>query len=560
MTRKLAYASLSLALLVYAVINWLNTIGELRRFYTNVWIWDPWDYLSHFAAYRRFDFSVLWMQHNEHREIGTEILYIVDIFLFRGKQILPEAAGIAAYLGALAIMVSFAWLWSREKWATAGAALLAAGIAGYKICAVSLNIPFLTSWPQWEFFGIAALAALAVRRKRGGKLFLGAAIFSAVAATYSMSNGMLIWPILVAAAVLMRLRFRKTAAIALCGAISIGLYFFRYKNLHTFSLQAAISHPKYFGLFLGSFLGMPFSAAYHASNPILPAAVCGWIALALFAACVVWIIRGRLFAAPPVIVLGGFCLLVLASSILTAFGRMDPSDQSIVASRAGRYVTEPTLFWCALLLLCVYLIGQAGKGWAAFGFLLVFAAVSSVTLKRTGGYYMWWDEYFQRGQWAAIAQANGIAGGSVSDVLFPSREYVAVYQHVLTDNRLAMFAGPEPGWIGNSAARLFARGADGYIHGDVTSVRRMGSNFEVQGWAEDETRVIFVDETGRIVGFGMRPGAGPVELYTTDVPRKLAFTGFIRGEFGEHGFSAYTVDARGRKIYRLGRLWNPLSY
>lgn len=560
MTRRLAYASLSLALLVYAIANWFTTIRELRRSYTNMWIWDPWDYLSHFAAYQHFDLSVLWIQHNEHREIGTEILYIIDAFLFRGRQILPEAAGIAAYLGVLMIMAAFACFWSRDKWATTAAALLALAIAGYKICAVSLNIPFLTSWPQWEFFGIAALASLILHRKRGGKLFLVAAILSAIAATYSMSNGMLIWPILVAAALLLRLSARETAAMAVCGAISIALYFFRYKNLHTFSLQAAISHPKYFCLFLGSFLGMPFSTAFHLSNPILPAAICGWIALALGTACLAWIIRKKLFAVPPVVVLGGFCLLVLASSILTAIGRMDPSDPSIVSSRAGRYVTEPTLFWCALLLLCVCLIGNAGKGWAAFCFLFVFALLSAVTLKRTGEYYSWWDQYFQRGQWAAIGLANGIADNTISDTLFPSREYLAEFRHVLVNNRLAMFAGPEPGWIGKPAAQIFSRGADGYIHGDVTSVRQIGRDFEVQGWADGAARIVFVDEIGRIVGFGMRPGAGPVELYTTDVPRKLAFTGFIRGEFGGHRFSVYAVDARGRKMYRMGRLWNPLSY
>jgi len=559
MTRKLFYAALSLALLVYAIANWFATIRDLRRFYTNMWIWDPWDYLSHFAAYKRFDLSVLWIQHNEHREIGTEILYVIDLFVFRGRQILPEAAGIAAYLGALLIMIAFVWFWSEDKWATTAAALLSAAIAGYKICAISLASPFLTSWPQWEFFGIAALAAVVVHRKRGGKLFLTAAILCAIAATYSMSNGMLIWPILAGAALLLRLGARQTLVITLCGAASVALYFFHYQDLHSLAFQAARQHPKYFAMFMGSFLGLPFSTAYD-STPIIRASICGWIALALGVISLIFIARGRLFAAPPVIVLGGYCLLVLASAVLTTLGRMIPPDPVLTTSRAGRYVTEPTLFWCALLLLTVWLIGKAMQGYAAFAFLLVAAILADRTLSQTGDYYGWWQNYYQRGQWAAIALANGVADNSVSNAVYPSPDYVEQYKQILIQNRLAIFAGAEPFWLGRDAARIFSRGADGYIHGDVTSVRRIGRDFEIQGWADGAARVVFVDEIGRIVGFGMRPKAGPVELYTSDVPPKLAFTGFVRGEFGEHRFSLYAVDPKGRQISRMGRLWNPLSY
>jgi len=556
--RKFAYLSLTLVLLAYAVANWFTTIRELRRFYINMWIWDPWDYLAHFAAYRHFDLSVFWIQHNEHREIGTELLYVIDTFLFHGRQILPEIVAIAAYLGVLLIMVACAWFSSKDKWATSCAALLAAAIAGFKICAISLTIPFLTSWPQWEFFGIAALAALVLHEKRGGKLFLIAAVISGIAATYSMSNGMLIWPLLIAAALLLRLSLRHTAAILICAAVSIALYFFHYHNLHSLSLQAAFRNPEYFAIFVGSFLGLPFSAAFHVSSPLIYTSRCGWIALAIAAFDLTLIVRKKVLAAPVVIVLGGFGLLVLASSVLTALGRMDPPDPSLVTSRAGRYVTEPTLFWCALILLSVWLLGGAWKGYAAFVFLLIAGILSARILHRTGDYYKWWDDYFQRGQWAAIGLGNGVTDDAVGDIIYPSREYLAEFKHLLIDNRLAIFAGPEPGWIGRQASQTFSRGPDGYIHGDVTSVKKLGSDFEVQGWADGAARVVFVDEQGRIVGFGMRPRAGPVELYTNDVPRALAFTGFIRGEFGEHEFSLWAVDRKGRQISRMGRLWNAL--
>jgi hypothetical protein len=425
---------------------------------------------------------------------------------------------------------------------------------------VSLNIPFLTSWPQWEFFGIAALAAVAIHKERGGKRFLILAIACGVAATYSMSNGMLIWPLLVGAALLLRCRPKQVAAIALCGACSIALYFFHYQNMHSVNWGSVLQHPQYFVLFLGSFLGMPFGAAYQVSETITLTSLCGWIALFIALADVLWILKKKLFAAPVVIVLGGFGLLVLASSVLTAVGRMNPDDAAMVAARAGRYVTEPTLFWCALLLLSVWLMGKAWKGYAAFLFLLAGGIMSARTLPKSSEYYRWWNDYFQRGQWASIGMVNGITDNAVSNVLFPGPDYVEQFKHVLIDNRLGMFAGPEHGWIGRQANQTFSRGSDGYMHGEVTTVKRLGHDFEVQGWVDGVARVVFVDETGRIVGVGMLPKAGPAELYSTDVPANLAFTGFIRGEFGAHQFSFWAVDRKGNKMYRMGRLWNALSY
>jgi hypothetical protein len=181
-------------------------------------------------------------------------------------------------------------------------------------------------------------------------------------------------------------------------------------------------------------------------------------------------------------------------------------------------------------------------------------------LHKSKGYYQWWENYFQRGQWASIGIANGVRADAVEDTLFPSREYLAQFINVLIDHRLAVFSGPEPGWLGRQAGQTFSRGPDGFIHGEVTAVRKLGSDFEVQGWADGAARVVFVDQTGRIVGFGMRPKAGPAELYTQDVPRALAFTGFIQGAFGAHEFSLWALDSRGRHMSRMGRLWNALSY
>jgi hypothetical protein len=224
------------------------------------------------------------------------------------------------------------------------------------------------------------------------------------------------------------------------------------------------------------------------------------------------------------------------------------------ASRAGRYLTEPTLFWCALIMLTISLMGHAFRPSASWAFLLILGILSAMILKRSSQYFAWWDNYFQRGQWASIAFANGLEQRSVDEVIFPSSEYIAKYRHVLTDNRLAVFADPEPYWIGRPATQIFSRGYDGLIHGEITTIKKIGSDYEIQGWTDGTTRVVFEDESGRIIGFGMRPNDGPPDLYTHDVPASLAFTGFIRGDLAAHNFSFWAIDRKGRQAYRTGRL------
>lgn len=551
--RHFALWTLSATLLVSALRNWFVTVRDLRRFYANVPIWDAFEWLSHYSRYRSFDLSVFWIQHNEHREIGTELLFALDMLLFHGRQILPTVAGVAAYVGILLLFVACAFIGCADKWSITCAALMMATFAGYKMCVVSLATPFLTSWPQWEFFGVAALAAAVLHSRRSGKLMLILSILCAVLATYSMSNGMLVWPLLVTAALILRVDRKQVLAIAITGAIAIGAYFIHYRNLHSLALGTALSHPIYLAGFLGSFLGMPFSAVDGFTHP-WRANTYGLVALAIAIADLVWIIRKSLFSAPAVIVIGGYCLLAVASASLTAAGRIDINDPFFQAARAGRYITEPILFWCALVMLTAWLLRRTWNGFAPLVFVLALAILSAVKLPRTVGYYNWWSDYFRHSEWAAIAVGNGVVDDAVSDVLFPSRQFVAQFEPVLAANHLAVFADAEPGWIGRQASQLFRRGEDTWLHGAVTTVKKRGSNYEVQGWVDNAAKVIFVDDAGRILGFGQRPNGGIAELYSDDLPASMAYTGFIRGDFGAQQFWVFAVDRQGRRMWRVGHV------
>jgi len=301
-----AFSALGLILVLYSIRNWIATVKDLLRFYTNMPFWDAYDWVAHYSNYKHLDWSVLWIQHNEHRIIVGEIIFAIDFLLFHGNQIFITVVSVAAYVGAPVIFAWFVLRKGQDAWSGWSATLMMAVLAGYKLCAVSLTIPFLACWTEYEFLAAAALAAAALHKS--GKGMLVAAIVCSVLATYSDANGMMTWPVLLAAGFLLRFRKWDLATIAISGTLSICAFFFHYRSLHSIDWRTLLSHPGYLAGFLGNFLGMPFSTADGFAHPWLAAAF-GWFALLIFAANLVWIYRRRLWDAPPVIVLGGYSVV-----------------------------------------------------------------------------------------------------------------------------------------------------------------------------------------------------------------------------------------------------------
>ncbi len=68
--------------------------------------------------------------------------------------------------------------------------------------------------------------------------------------------------------------------------------------------------------------------------------------------------------------------------------------------------------------------------------------------------------------------------------------------------------------------------------------------FELAGDASTTTKIVFVDERGRIIGFGEEPGAG-VPAISERVPKGEAYwVGFINSSFGSSSFRTYQVHGR----------------
>jgi hypothetical protein len=296
----------------------------------------------------------LWVQHSEHRLVIPKLFLALDLDRFHASQkFLLASIFLIQFLHLMLLGWSMRALggWRGALWRTGmGLAALCLFcptqwenfVWGFQVCfvlpclfATASIVGLLRYWmdsrqpdrkPSWTWLVIANLAALG--------------------ATYSLANGNLLWPILIAAAILLRLRFAAALSFVLTGAVSSALYLFHYirPRWHAdpvSSLRQPVTLFKYLTAYFGSsFIRGNFPAA----------AILGFAGLCLAAAVVLgfwsYVRSGRVFAVQLVLTLV-FCV---GTGFLTALGRL---NFGIGQAFASRYQTIAMLFWCCLGLMAL---------------------------------------------------------------------------------------------------------------------------------------------------------------------------------------------------------------
>lgn len=539
-------------LVVYALVNWTLTVHEIVRLYVNLPLWDYFNVVEHFPDYRAFHLGVFWQQHNEHRIVFPEIVFALDMLLFRGRQVFSLVVSFCAYFGVWAVM---AWSLFQDKTLPAvsrySAILVASIIAGWQGCAAALAIPFLLQWPFVQISVVLALLFVSMLKRTSRQLFLVLTILSGITATYSSGNGILLWPILIAAAILLNLNWKQVTAIAISGSLSIGLYFLGYKHVSSVNLHDIGSRPLYLLAFVSSYLSMPFAALGAPRFGVL----FGLASLTIFAALFVLAIRSRLLTSTPGVVLFGYCTFAIASAFITAAGRMNPSDPLIQAAKASRYLTVPLVYISALAMLTLWIVARRLGTAPSLVTAVVLALLLLKMFPKLRPWYHGQESVFADQQWAALCLESGIMDHTANSIIYPDPGYVVRFSPILRENHLAVFSNKEPYWIGHPVSEVFPRISTAQNNrGAVTLMFPIDSGLEVAGWIDkglERNELVFVDENARIVGLGTRPTAGlPSHLLANATPQ-VNWVGFVNLAFRSKSFSTYMVDGDSKALVPL---------
>jgi hypothetical protein len=406
-------------------------IGGMRG-YSPVPFWDMWNgYLGFYTRLQSGEFSVWWMQHNEHRIILTRILFWLDIHFLHGS-------------GAMLIVVNYLLVgMSAVMYMLFGRAILP---KGYLFVAVIASC-WLMFWSQennltWGFqsqfimaqlLPLVALYFLFKSKISDNKYsyFIGALVFG-VLSFGTMANGVAALPVVIAYAILVKYPWRRIACLAFIFAIFAFLYFSKYKSPPSeySTIDTVINHPMSVLKFYLVYLGSPF---YYALGGFRAAAFAG-IFCSFSTLMLLFLHVRRPGERAAELALLAFLGYLSLTAFATAGGRSMTGIEQAVSSR---YTTPAVMAWAALFVLLAPLVVR----WLRVGRVGILIALTAVTLclvpfqlqamrSKADLQFEWWV--------AALALKLGIADRQI-DYVFPSRQWALDVARVPAAEKLSVF-------------------------------------------------------------------------------------------------------------------------
>ena len=556
---------LALSLIAAGVALWIvaTTLVVIRAGYVPLPAWDEWDLWSRYLVEH---YSLRWFfeQHNEHRLVVPSLLFAIDRQLFHAREWFLLVCSFALQA------VSAVMLWrlfartapsERSEDVMAGAVIVSCLFSGQQY--VNFIWGFQVQFLLVYCCAIGSLLALlkgAEHRQDGrdGRWLVVSTVLAA-AATYSMANGILVWPLLILLAWRLGTPRLQIAAVAAAAALVGVPYFWGWhRNAAVPSPFASPAHAATVALFWLGHLGSPLSALSgpgYESAVILAARIAGGVVLFTVLAGYVALWRSERSNGARAVLLH-FCGLVIGSSALMAAGRSQIESEMFTP----RYLTPAYLLWVCLLIWAWPLLRRIPRPalyTALTGALLAGIGIHQGTvLQRVRD----WAASFRVGETAAVA---GVLDADAWKYVYhtPLRAFDSV--DYLRNHRLSLFTEEWTHWPGMRLAARFSidrkpeASCQGAIEaaGGVPSPPRPGWHFS--GWAWDVKArrtaryVILGDEGGDVAGVALGGFSDPRERSGVSVAHPdSTWHGFISGP--PRMITAYVLEADNRSLCAIG--------
>jgi hypothetical protein len=354
------FAPQAIAIFSYAILlAGIITIGFSAYMvvvsYSSLPFWDGWVHVAFVArGGNPYTLAWLWSQHNEHRMLIPRLFWLADLRWFHARQV---------FLLASIFLIQFLHLlllgWSMRVFGGWRGAVWRSGVGLAAFCLFCPSQWEVLVWGECIGFVLSGLFVTASfiglllywmgleeqSKARHAWKFLLLSIVAASAATCSLANGNLLWPLLVAATLFLRLRFSAILSFVVAGTVSLAIYFHHYSRPSQqanpiLSIQSPVKLFEFLGAYFGSSSGV--RSNFHMAELIGVAGLTVFLVLLLH---LLSYIRDRRPFCVQLVLIVLFCL---GTALVTAAGRLNFGTRQAFASR---YQTVSLLFWCCLGLL-----------------------------------------------------------------------------------------------------------------------------------------------------------------------------------------------------------------
>jgi len=581
-------ASRVLAAVLFAfALFMLWSMAVIQRRAYSVLPWgDMWDYWAWYLQPHPAFILRFFAQHNEHRIAVARLFFLADQVLFQGRAIFifvsifliqichalllwrlaylahPHRRSLSVYLGSAA----FLCLFSAEQ---------------YTNFTWSFQIQFVMVY----FAVTGALASLMVFARRWDEgppvsashrwSWLVTTVLVGIVATYSMANGLLVWPALLLLAFWFRLPRKAKAILLIAGVAFWVLYLWGYKTPpQTSSLREGFHNLPQSFAFTMCVLGSPVSDLVFEIDRIFSIGGEQWqnvwtatVGLAGFVtSAFLWISFGRnrreTHRAEAVIL--HLLLFLVATAFLIGLGR---SNFPLHDALHPRYTTVGLLFWFCIFFLVASLVARGSRSHESQSLVLfqfggaMLALVVLVLYQPT-------QIRFARENALGLSEFEATIGAPVYDSDLWTRNYYNPRALIPTlrymqAKHLSVFAPERSRWIGDPIAAHYPLVTSDNCIGFVDKDAKVFADPELpgirlRGWAwNPQSRriagsIVITDKQGRILGYGYTGFDRPdVRAARSEIGPAVGWIAYVPGP-DHDSIAAYMVSGKGNKACLIG--------
>ena len=553
---------LGVSLILFALIATLRvnlfTLAQIPRAITSVPWYDQWVMIDELALHDRGQplWPILWSSYYWHRLVIPRLLFMADA-RWAALGLLVWLT-VSIQLAHLVLLIALAWLLFGKR-----------SLACFVVaCTVILNLAlspyqmenFLWS-NQVQFVLVYAAATASFLLLEAGKrrvLLVVLSVFAALISSYTMANGLLVWPVLVLQALYLGFRRATVIALSLTGALVIASYLWNYQTAAMgMGLTGMLRDPLHAIFFLGLVLAGPLNLlSIHWGVAVAIVALIPTTYLAIRAL--------RRFPVQPGVValIASILFLVLTVASMVA-ARMSPAWFAALKGTfplPSRTFTPICLFWLTVSMLVLYtcwiqqrrpmLLGLYGLFYSA----LMFTNVQGQLVAAED-----WADFFRGCDAVGAAFLLDVPDEQLLSLIWSNKAAREEGVKFLRQQHLAMFAEPRAAWAGKRVSELFAQAP---IDRCIGAIEKTTAS-RVEGWAWDKQtgrspdEILLADASGRIIGLargGFRHGYYPGLLMEAQPPpashshlRHSEFLGYVRPN-ADSPMTAYGVLKGEQKV------------
>ncbi|MDQ2840817.1 MAG: hypothetical protein M3Y72_07215 [Acidobacteriota bacterium] len=509
-----------------------------------------------------YPLSDLWAQHNEHRLVIPKILFLIDFYLFGGKNyflvisiiviqtitacLFCTALNAYAHLDRLAKITLYGLIF----------ALLFSPVQmdnfawGFQVQFI-LNV--LATALSFYFFAVATSSnqkRVSFDRRSRNSFVLS--LVSALCATLSLASGLFVWPLLVLAGVLRRLdRKRLLMLIAAWVAVTCA-YLYHY--------QSPEKHGNPFSTLRSPWLILKYLSFYLGGSWIsygkITASVVGFLGIGLALVLFSWAALRWKEAKSMDLFFHGIIAFVLTTGTLTGLGRL---RFGVEQGFSSRYQTVALLLWISVTCLSSSRVRAWAPEWswtvlAAFSLLLWSPFLRLGTIL---GPYSARADLWHGSEAAALSSVDDF---SMEKSIIEDPRMLPLPLQFLKQHRRSVFSQPFADQLGSSLTKLYSIDRHTTCAGAVESSEIVAGALRLHGWARNPIadtgfhHLIVVDSGGEIVGFGLGGIASPTRKGAKEgqLGFREGWIGYGRLRSGLNRFKIYGILGDSDRVCAIG--------